>query len=388
MFIRDRLTWLGYLLVGYCCFVMTSLGPIMPFLRGELNLDLRVAGLHFSAFALGSLLMGTSGDKLMRRFGTPATLWGGALGILAGLVLIVVGQSAFVTIFGALLTGSSGSLMGQTVTAIMSNRFGAQRSVGIYECNIVASTFCALAPVVVGAVSNAGYNWRYTMIFPVAMFALLALTNLRTVASQTSAIQVPPAPVKLPASYWAYFVVIAFSVAAEWSMIFWTAEFMERAAGLSKADAATTVSAFLGTMFFGRIIGSRLNRVVPMRVMLPAAATLAAVGFVIFWLAHSPSIHILGLLLLGLGEANMYPLSFSAAIGVAANQSARAASRMSISTGGSIFVAPFILGLLAYRCGISTAFAFIGLLLFLAAVGTFVANALASGHAEPELSPN
>lgn len=384
MFIRDRLTWLGYLLVGYCCFVATSLGPIMPFLRGELKLDVRIAGLHFSAFALGSLLMGTFGDRLMRRFGSPATLWGGGIGTVCGIALLVSGQIAPVTILGAMLTGLCGSLMGQTVTAIMSNRFGPQRSVGIYECNIVGSVFCALAPSVVGAVARCGYNWRYTLIFPVVMFALLALTNLRTVTSQASAIQAPVTTAKLPPAYWAYFAVIAFSVASEWSVIFWTAEFMERVAHLTKADAATAGSVFLAAMFIGRIIGSRLMRVVPLRIMLPVAAVLATIGFLIFWLAHSAPVHMLGLALLGLGEANMYPLSFSAAIGTAASQSARAASRMSISTGGAIFCAPFILGLIAYRSGMSSAFAFIALLLALAAVGSLVANSLAAVHPEPD----
>ena len=36
----------------------TVLGPIMPFLRTELDLDYTVASLHFSAFALGSVLLG------------------------------------------------------------------------------------------------------------------------------------------------------------------------------------------------------------------------------------------------------------------------------------------------------------------------------------------
>lgn len=356
----------------------------MPFLRGELKIDVRVAGLHFSAFALGSLLMGTFGDRLMRRFGSPATLWGGGIGTLCGITLIVTGHIAPLTILGALLMGLSGSLMGQTVTAIMSNRFGPQRSVGIYECNIVGSIFCALAPSVVGAVARSGYNWRYTLILPVTMFVFLALTNLRTVTSQSSAIQAPVTAAKLPPAYWAYFWVIAFSVAAEWSVIFWTAEFMERVAHLTKADAATAGSVFLAAMFFGRILGSRLTRVVPLRIMLPVAAILATIGFMVFWLAHTAPVHMLGLALLGLGEANMYPLSFSAAIGTAAKQSARAASRMSISTGGAIFCAPLVLGLIAYRSGMSCAFAFIALLLVLAAVGAFVANALAVRHSELE----
>ena len=380
MFVRDKLTWLGYLLVGYNCFIAASFGPIMPFMRAELELLYSVAALHFSALACGSLIIGTMGDKLMRRFGSPVTLWGGATGILLGAALILTGRWASVTIFGAMMIGFSGSLMGQTITAIMSNRFGAQRSIGIYECNIIAAVFCAIAPLTVGAVANAGWNWRVAWIFPTIMFVVLALTNLRTVKGSISAIQEPVATGPLPRAYWAYFFVVAFSVAAEWSLIFWTSDFLEKVVHLTKADAATAGSVFLTAMFVGRIIGSRLTRVLPLRRMLPFAACIAAGGFLIFWLGNSVPVSLFGLILLGLGEANMYPLTFSAAIGVAAEQSARATSRMSISTGAAILIAPLILGLIAERSGIFVAHAFIALLLMTATVGVFVANALAERH--------
>ena len=53
-----------YGLVGYFAFMETVLGPIMPFLRTELDLDYTTASLHFSAFALGAVLLGLFGDKL------------------------------------------------------------------------------------------------------------------------------------------------------------------------------------------------------------------------------------------------------------------------------------------------------------------------------------
>ena len=382
MFIRDRLTWLGYLLVGYNCFIAASFGPIMPFMRAELELIYSVAALHFSALACGSLITGTMGDKLMRRFGSPVTLWGGATGILIGAALILAGRWAPVTIFGAMLIGFTGSLMGQTVTAIMSNRFGPQRSIGIYECNIIAAVFCAIAPLTVGVVANLGWNWRVAWVFPAIMFVVLALTNRRTVKGSISAIEEPVLAGPLPRAYWAYFFVVGFSVAAEWSVIFWTSDFLEKVVHLTKADAATAGSVFLTAMFLGRILGSRLTRVLPLRRMLPVAACVAAVGFLIFWLGNSVPVSLFGLMLLGLGEANMYPLTFSAALGVAANQSARATSRMSISTGAAILIAPLILGLIAECSGIYVAYAFVAVLLITATVGVFVANALAARHDE------
>ena len=68
-FVRDSATWMTYGLVGYFAFMETVLGPIMPFLRTELGLGYTTASLHFSAFALGAVLLGLFGDKILGRFG-------------------------------------------------------------------------------------------------------------------------------------------------------------------------------------------------------------------------------------------------------------------------------------------------------------------------------
>ena len=41
-----------------------SLGPLMPFLSTELNLNYTISGLHFSAYALGMTLAGFTGERV------------------------------------------------------------------------------------------------------------------------------------------------------------------------------------------------------------------------------------------------------------------------------------------------------------------------------------
>ena len=91
---RDPATWMTYGLVGYFAFMETVLGPIMPFLRTELGLDYTTASLHFSAFALGAVLLGLFGDRILGRWGRLASLWGGAFGMTAGAVLLISVPSA------------------------------------------------------------------------------------------------------------------------------------------------------------------------------------------------------------------------------------------------------------------------------------------------------
>jgi hypothetical protein len=54
-FVRERLTWASYWMLGYFAFLQAILGPLMPFIRGELRLSHLIASLHFSAFALGAV---------------------------------------------------------------------------------------------------------------------------------------------------------------------------------------------------------------------------------------------------------------------------------------------------------------------------------------------
>ena len=80
-FVRDPVTWMIYGLIGFFAFMETVLGPLMPFLREELDLGYTAASLHFSAFALGAVLLGFFGDRFVGRWGRRSAIWGGAFGM-------------------------------------------------------------------------------------------------------------------------------------------------------------------------------------------------------------------------------------------------------------------------------------------------------------------
>src|ERR1700728_3330400 len=64
---RDRLTWLSYCLYGFWSFAWGLFSPLMPFLRAELKLNYSTAALHFSALALGLLIAGLSGSRILAK---------------------------------------------------------------------------------------------------------------------------------------------------------------------------------------------------------------------------------------------------------------------------------------------------------------------------------
>ena len=176
-FVRDPATWMTYGLVGYFAFMETVLGPIMPFLRTELGLGYTTASLHFSAFALGAVLLGLFGDKILGRFGRRAALWGGAFGMTAGAVFLISVPSAFGTVPATFAMGLCGALLLVTSQALLSDRHGEWGSVAVTESNVAASACSISAPLLVGACAASGLGWRAALVLPVAALILLATAS-------------------------------------------------------------------------------------------------------------------------------------------------------------------------------------------------------------------
>lgn len=407
VFVRDGLTWSGYFLYGYWSYVWATFGAFVPYLRSELSLDYSQAALHFSALAFGPFISGAFGDKIIRALGLTKTISLGLVLMMFGLVAIVCGANLYSTIGGAFLIGFGGNLMSQSITTSMSERFGDQRAIGISEIATIG-TICTLsAPLVVSAVTKAGFDWRTSLSYSVIFFALIFVQNrnifkgfgavssrmgfgaaanraaspLETTTIETAGEASHNAPSTfhlkkgtspLPRTYWFFFAVIFFSVAAEWTVSFWSAEFLLQTFSLSKADAVFGMSVFLLAMFLGRIAGCEILKRVGVPRLLSASTILAAVGFSIFWLARDLPINLIGLFIMGLGESNVYPLSLSQAIAAAKGSPERAAARMSMSTGSSILLAPLLLGVLADSIGIGHAYGLVAVCLIIAAVAVSI----------------
>lgn len=381
-FSRDRFTWLAYLMLAYYAYLQAALGPLMPFLRAEMGLSYTVGGFHFSAFALGMVLAGVTGDRFGRRWGRPAVFWGGAVGMAAGALWLVLARRVGMTIAAAFLMGFLGTLLLVMIQAALSDRHGDRRAIALTESNVAASLSAMLVPLFIGAFQLIGLGWRASLLLPIGALALIGW-RYRGVAIPDSA---PPESRRegskegLPLPYWAYWVVIVLGVAIEWCLIFWGAEFLASVVGFSKAAAATAMSAFFLAMVAGRFAGSRLTRGAPVGRLLILALLLTLIGFGIFWLARLAPLNLAGLFIAGLGVANLYPLTLSLCTTVAADQVDKASARITVGTGSAIFVAPLLLGWTADQLTIKNAFAIVAVLILVAVASTVAANRLVANR--------
>ncbi len=376
-FIRDPITWTAYGLVGYFAFTMTVLGPIMPFLREEQSLGYAAAGLHFSAFALGAVLLGFFGDRIVGRWGRHAGLWGGAAGMAAGAMLLISSPGAWGTVPATFVMGLCGALLLVTSEALLSDMHGEWGAVALSESNVTASACAIAAPLLVGAFAAAGLGWRLALVVPVATLVLLAaLSYSQAMGGPTRTAESGPRPRarNLPPLYWAFWVLISLGVASEWCIGYWGADFLSGETGLGRPGAAAALTVFFAAMLAGRVAGSRLARVVPPTVLLAATLCLALVGFPLFWLSAGTSLTLAGLFVTGLGIGSVYPLGVSAALTAAPDNKDAAAARLAVAGGGAVLLAPFALGAVADRVGIGIAFGIVVPMLLVAVALALVAG--------------
>ncbi|MBX9690920.1 MAG: MFS transporter, partial [Cyanobacteria bacterium] len=160
VFVRDRLTWFGYIIYGLWSFLWSAFGAFIPYLRSEFHMSYSTAALHFSALALGPFLAGFFGDRVINSLGLSMTILMGTLGMAFGLILLVCGWNSAITIGGAFFIGLGGNVMSQALTTSMSERFGKQRVIGISEIQIAGTVCGLLAPVAVSFFTRIGLNWR------------------------------------------------------------------------------------------------------------------------------------------------------------------------------------------------------------------------------------
>lgn len=391
-FTRQRLTWLAYWMLSYYTFQAAMLGPLLPFLRAELDLNYTLAGLHLSAISFGIILSGLSAERLARAGGRRATLWGGAAGLAAGALALALGRWLPLTLAGVFCMGYFGALVQVMIQAILSDLHGERRTIALTEANIGASLSAALSPLLIGGFLRLGISWRAALFLAMGLLVLIALRF------HTESIPNPPAGPgassrdgrqgqaerpHLPVAYWAYWLVICLSVAIEWCLMIWSPDFLEKVVGLSRVDASTALALFFVATVLGRIAGSRLAWSLPGITILLSAFGICAAGFFLFWLATIPALNLAGLFIAGLGAANLFPLAMAVAISQAPRQANAASARVSFGVGIAGFIAPFSLARIADQAGIYTAYAILPALFVVAVAVTILTHHLVGPARRP-----
>ena len=371
-FDRDRLTWVAYLLLGWFSFLQAAPGLVMPYLRDELGLSYSTGGLHVAAFAAGSLLAGMLSGRLEGALGRGSLLWAGAALMGAGAIGLTAGSIAEMTIGSVLVMGLGGGLLLVAIQALLSDRHGERRAVALTEANVAASLGYVLLIAALSVVAATGAGWRVALLAGLAVPAIVWLTNRRLpvdTAPDAATAAATAAGGGVPAIVWIAGGVLFCTTAAEWSVVAWGASFIEGSSGVNADVAVGLMAGYFGGVVAGRAIGSRLTRTFDAVRLLAISLAIAAVGFAIFWPSTSPVQAVLGLVVVGIGIGNLYPLGTSIAVALAPGRAAAASGRGVAMASLAGLLAPLAVGPLADATSLSAALLVVPVFLGLAATG-------------------
>jgi predicted MFS family arabinose efflux permease len=125
----------------------------------------------------------------------------------------------------------------------------------------------------------------------------------------------------------------------------------------------------LGTgMGIGRWYGGLLLKNFKLDTQLLTVIAMQFLGFLGFWLSHNMLISLACLLVVGLGISMQFALSSIRLIGLSDGRPDLAIGRASLAAGTAIAGAPFLLGILGDRYGISRAYIMVFILIAIAFV--------------------
>jgi MFS family permease len=117
----------------------------------------------------------------------------------------------------------------------------------------------------------------------------------------------------------------------------------------------------MSTFYLGLLVGRVGGALVARRggrtvALLWTSLAVTTAGFLLVWLSGVPAVAVVGLLVCGLGVANLYPLSLALTLAAAPRNSDTANARTQLLGGIVVTTAPYLLGSLADHVGVRAAF--------------------------------
>lgn len=394
---RDRPTLTFYAIAGLLGFGVGLLAPIIKELRSDLGLSYATASLHSSAYAIGFVIAGVGGDRLILKQGRSSVLWLGMAGVTTGIVLLCLGPNLAFTLPGALMVGGMGVFLQSIGTAVLSERNPNHRTTAVGEINAVIVLVGAAAPVLVGAFIHTPLGWRGIAIVALVMFIVLAILRMR---ADVSAALITPLnarsvsredkPKALPRAFWAAWLLLAIAVSAEFAALIWSTTFFEDELGASSATAATLSGLFFLAEGIGRMLGGPIRQRVRSGFAMNASLALAAIGFAVFWLSDSLALGAIGYFVTGLGIANLgiFPTSLALSTIAGGHQHDTATTRLAAAIGIAMLLGPFMLAGLADQVGIRNAYLVLPIILVIASVASLFAHRAVERHLADEAKIN
>lgn len=346
-----EVAWLLIGGLGLVGFWMNGLGPILPLLQHDLHVTRGTVAFYPSAFAVGLIVLGITAPQLTAPGRRHAVFTLGVLALGGGASLIATAIAPVISLLGALVMGAGAALVVGLVPALGTDVQGTEAAGLISRANALSSGAGLLAPLLIAGAVVLGIGWPTGyLVVPLAgaIVVLVLLYRARLPDADR-----PPedgngrataASVPGETDPWRLWLSLVLAVSIEFCVVFWAPSYLHSHLALRTATASALAGAFLLGMATGRASVTPVTRRLGAGNRTIFVVTgLTLIGFAVFWFAGVAWLATVGLGVIGLGVALMYPLTVARFVAAAPTSSTRASARAALASGIAIGVAPFIL---------------------------------------------
>jgi len=294
------------------------LGVSWPFMRVTFDQPLTAMTLVLPFGVAATVVSTSSWTWAAARLGLGRMLAGSIALSAVALLCCALAPAYWVIVFCAVLFGLSAGAIDAALNSYAARHFGPR------QINFMHAAYgigAATSPLIVTVVVSAGTSWRWAylvvMIIQGALAVLFAFSSRRwnEAAGKTSNTSTAtPFPSPMNRARWrpqpravAGLLVVAVECGLESVVGLWAFVFLLEAVALEPAIAGVVVSGYWAALVAGRVLlGSVAERVGTWAVL--AAATIMAVIAAALMVSQQPIPTAVGVLVLGLAVAPIYPL--------------------------------------------------------------------------------
>lgn len=359
-FRRDGATWLIYLVWAALGFAVNGLGSVLLPLKDELGLTTVQTSLYSAFFAIGLVLTGIVGHRLVDAVGRHRLLLV-VLGVVGGGALVMTLGTVVTTFLGAAGIGLGAALMIQVLPVEMVSLQPDHAPRALSEANSLSSIAGMIAPFGVAWALASGLGWSFGYTIPLAVATGLSVVGLliarrRSDAGVADDVSDAAPIATVVESPWRPWIEMVGSVAVEFCFVLWSATAVAAWHHVDISLATLIAGCFLVGMGVGRFAGAPLAGRFGVRNTTVGCLLLALVGSFAFWFAGDQWVAAGALLIGGLGVSLLYPLTLSRLLAADPGNTDRATSRSALASGVAILSVPPLLAGLADIVGLHLAF--------------------------------
>ena len=361
---RDSLFWTVAGQATILNFFLGGFGPAQPLLREEQKTSLTVAGLHGTMMGIAAIIAGLIHPYLNHKYGRRSTSWLGLTIFSIGLPFFALGPTVTFTLPAILFSSVGFNFVILNMVTLLSHHYPATPDLAVSQSGGINAAGFVFGTVLVGTLASFGISWRLGLLICIPAAIFLYIYGKDKIIDNHVA-DAPKQQGKLGAKFWIAWIGFFATISSEFATSFWSAALLSDRTETGAAFSTICVAA-LGTGFgIGRWFIPIWMRKTTLDIRLKTILSIQFVSFLLYWFSHNIIFSLLMLLFIGMGIGGQFPMTMVRILKLSGNKPDLAMGKAAYAAGLAIAIAPFMLGFLGDRIGISKAYLMVPVLILI-----------------------